>query len=252
MSIEDKRFWTNPGVDIRGIGRAFFADVTGKSRQGASTIAQQFVKNALAEQGNRTVFEKLREAALAYHLTREWTKKKILTEYLNSIYFGNGAYGIESAARVYFGAEHRFHPGTGSAAQTTSTTSGQPGTGCGDSTNYVKLPKCASVLAPWESALLAGMVASPTAFDPVLHPAAARARRNVVLQNMHQQRYISRQQYITGSTSHSRRQLTSSSRASRRRRPTSRAGCVRRSSRRWALGEACRPALPNTARTSAA
>ena len=111
MSIEDKRFWTNPGVDIRGIGRAFFADVTGRSRQGASTIAQQFVKNALSEQGNRTVFEKLREAALAYHLTREWSKEKILTEYLNSIYFGNGAYGIESAARVYFGAEHGFHPG---------------------------------------------------------------------------------------------------------------------------------------------
>ncbi|HEV7178162.1 MAG TPA: biosynthetic peptidoglycan transglycosylase, partial [Solirubrobacteraceae bacterium] len=198
VSIEDKRFWTNPGVDIRGIGRAFFADITGKSRQGASTIAQQFVKNALSEQGNRTVFEKLREAALAYHLTREWTKEKILTEYLNSIYFGNGAYGIESAARVYFGAEHGFHPGTGSAAQTTSTASGQPGAGCGDSTNYVKLPKCASVLAPWESALLAGMVASPTAFDPLLHPAAARARRNLVLQNMYQQKYITRQQYVTG------------------------------------------------------
>ncbi len=198
VSIEDKRFWTNPGVDIRGIGRAFFADVTGKSRQGASTIAQQFVKNALSEQGNRTVFEKLREAALAYHLTREWSKEKILTEYLNSIYFGNGAYGIESAARVYFGAEHGFHPETGSAAQTTSTTSGQPGAACGDSTNYVKLPKCASVLAPWEAALLAGMVASPTAFDPVQHPAASKARRNVVLQNMYQQGYISRQQYFTG------------------------------------------------------
>ena len=103
VSIEDKRFWTNPGVDIRGIARAFIADVTGGARQGASTIAQQFVKNALAEQNNRTVFEKLREAALAYHLTRKWTKEKILTEYLNSIYFGNGAYGIESAARVYFG-----------------------------------------------------------------------------------------------------------------------------------------------------
>ena len=70
VSIEDKRFWTNPGVDIRGIARAFIADVTGRSRQGASTIAQQFVKNALSEQSNRTVFEKLREAALAYHLTR--------------------------------------------------------------------------------------------------------------------------------------------------------------------------------------
>ena len=108
MSIEDKRFWTDPGVDIRGIARAFVADVTGGARQGASTIAQQFVKNALSEQNNRTVFEKLREAALAYHLTRKWSKQKILTEYLNSIYFGNGAYGVESAARVYFGKKYGF------------------------------------------------------------------------------------------------------------------------------------------------
>src|SRR5205085_12676386 len=118
---------------------------------------------------------------------------KILTEYLNSIYFGNGAYGIESAARVYFGAEHGFHPGTGSAPATTTGATTQPAGGCGDSTNYVKLPKCASVLAPWESALLAGMVASPTAFDPVLHPAAARMRRNLVLQDMYTQHYITRQ-----------------------------------------------------------
>ena len=110
VSVEDKRFWTDPGVDIKGIARAFIADVTGGARQGASTIAQQFVKNALAAEDNRTVFEKLREAALAYHLTREWTKKKILTEYLNSIYFGNGAYGAESAARVYFGKLHGYDP----------------------------------------------------------------------------------------------------------------------------------------------
>src|SRR5436305_862268 len=78
-----------PGVDRRGIARATVADVTGGSKQGASTIAQQFVKNALPEQANRTVFEKLRGAALAYHLTRRWSKQRILTEYLNSIYFGN-------------------------------------------------------------------------------------------------------------------------------------------------------------------
>ena len=104
IAIEDQRFYDNAGIDIRGIARAFAADVTHKGAvQGASTITQQFVKNALAAQNNRTVFEKLREAALAYHLTRKWSKEKILTEYLNSIYFGNGAYGVESAARVYFG-----------------------------------------------------------------------------------------------------------------------------------------------------
>ena len=62
------------------------------------------MKNALQAQNDRTVFQKLREAALAYHLERKWSKEKILTQYLNTIYFGNGAYGIESAARTYFGA----------------------------------------------------------------------------------------------------------------------------------------------------
>ncbi|MGZ6497009.1 MAG: transglycosylase domain-containing protein, partial [Actinomycetota bacterium] len=199
VSIEDKRFWTNPGVDIRGIARAFVADITGGSRQGASTIAQQFVKNALAEQSNRTVLEKLREAALAYHLTRKWKKTKILTEYLNSIYFGNGAYGIESAARVYFGKKYGFVPAaaagqTLSSDGTTSTVSG----GCGDSSPGALLPKCASKLTPWDAALLAGMVASPSAFDPIAHPHAAKGRRNVVLKDMLQQGSISQLEYEQG------------------------------------------------------
>jgi penicillin-binding protein 1A len=193
VSIEDKRFWTNPGVDIRGIARAFVADVTGGARQGASTITQQFVKNALSEQNNRTIFEKLREAALAYHLTRKWSKQKILTQYLNSIYFGNGAYGVESAARVYFGWAHGFNtqPNAVDASSTSST-------GCGDGTTgspAVQRPKCASVLAPWEAALLAGMVASPAAFDPVADPVAARDRRDEVLKDMLRQQYITGQQY---------------------------------------------------------
>jgi len=116
VAVEDKRFWSEPGVDIRGIARAFIADVTGGARQGASTIAQQFVKNALSEQNNRTVFEKLREAALAYQLTRKWSKDKIITEYLNSIYFGNGAYGVESAARVYFGKQLGYDTTTASTS----------------------------------------------------------------------------------------------------------------------------------------
>src|ERR687895_8465 len=73
--------------------------------ESCSTITQQFVKNALAAQGDRSVFQKLREAAAAYHLERKWSKQKILTQYLNSVYFGNGAYGIESAMRTYFGEE---------------------------------------------------------------------------------------------------------------------------------------------------
>src|SRR5919197_3789065 len=106
IAIEDRRFYENSGVDIRGIARAFTQDILQrKAAQGGSTIAQQFVKNALRAQGNRTVFEKLREAALAYHLTRKWSKEDILTNYLNTIYFGNGSYGVESAARTYFGKD---------------------------------------------------------------------------------------------------------------------------------------------------
>jgi penicillin-binding protein 1A len=183
IAIEDKRFRTNQGVDIRGIARAFVADITGGARQGASTIAQQFVKVALAQQNNRTVFEKLREAALAYHLTRKWSKDKILTEYLNRVYFGNGAYGIESAARVYFGAAHGFDV-SAQTNQNTGACNGSP---------------CALQLTPAESALLAGMVANPTAYDPFAHPYAARARRDVVLRNMMQQGYIMRDQYVQAS-----------------------------------------------------
>jgi penicillin-binding protein 1A len=187
VSVEDRRFWSDPGVDLRGIARAVLADVTGGSRQGASTIAQQFVKNALAEQDNRTVFEKLREAALAYHLTRRWPKTQILKEYLNSIYFGNGAYGVESAARVYFGKAHGYENG--------ATLSAQTGPRCGDP----PIRSCASMLTPPEGALLAGMVADPSAFDPLEHPGAAKTRRNVVLNDMLHERYITPAEYAVWS-----------------------------------------------------
>ncbi|HEU4978564.1 MAG TPA: transglycosylase domain-containing protein [Solirubrobacteraceae bacterium] len=172
VAIEDKRFWTNSGVDIRGIARAFVQDIIHQgSVQGGSTIAQQFVKNALQAQNRRTLFQKLREAALAYHLTRRWSKQKILTEYLNSIYFGNGAYGIESAARAYFGNDPD-HLGCGTPQR-----------------------PCAAELKPQEAALLAGVVANPSAYDPVAHPQAALARRNLVLLRMYQQGMLPRAAY---------------------------------------------------------
>jgi penicillin-binding protein 1A len=198
VAIEDKRFWTNQGVDIRGIARAFIADVSGGARQGASTIAQQFVKNALQEQNNRTVLEKLREAALAYHLTRKWPKQKILGEYLNSIYFGNGAYGVESATRVYFGKKYGFDPTAAAGESISSSNQSSVAPGCGDATPARPLPKCASKLTPWDAALLAGMVASPSAFNPVAHPRTARDRRNLVLKDMFDQHYITQQQYQQG------------------------------------------------------
>ena len=171
IAIEDKRFYTNDGVDLRGIGRALYQDVVAqKAVQGGSTIAQQFVKNSLAAQDRRTLFVKLREAALAYHITRKWTKQKILRNYLNTIYFGNGAYGIESAARTYFGRQH---------------------TGCDSD----RRRPCAAQLEPAEAAMIAGVVASPSAFDPVAHPAAAKQRRDLVLSRMLEQNLIPREQY---------------------------------------------------------
>ncbi|MGB2712277.1 MAG: transglycosylase domain-containing protein, partial [Conexibacter sp.] len=177
IAIEDKRFYTNSGYDLKGIGRALWADIaSGQSVQGASTITQQFVKIALEAQGQRTVFQKLREAALAYHLTRKWSKEKILTEYLNAIYFGNGAYGIESAARVYFGKRHGWE---------------QAG-GCGST----RANMCASQLTTPEAAFLAGIIQSPSGYDPIAHPQASQHRRDIVLRYMRDQGYITDSEYL--------------------------------------------------------
>jgi penicillin-binding protein 1A len=173
ISIEDKRFESNGGIDIRGIARAFIADIRHKGNiQGASTIEQQFIKNALQAQSHRTIFEKLREAALAYQLSHKWSKEKIITAYLNTIYFGNGAYGIEAAAETYFGHDVN-HLGCG-----------MPGKAL-----------CVQQLQPWEAALLAGIIQSPTAYDPANHPAAARGRRDIVLRQMLDQGYLERPVY---------------------------------------------------------
>src|SRR5207245_2169991 len=103
-----------------------------------------------------------------------WSKQKVLSQYLNSIYFGNGAYGVESAARTYFGHE----PGH---------------EGCGD----LQRRPCAAELRPHEAALLAGLIASPTAYDPVTHPAAALARLNLVLHKMLEQGKLTPTEYRT-------------------------------------------------------
>jgi penicillin-binding protein 1A len=174
VAIEDSRFYEHSGVDFQGIGRALVKDILSQSAaQGGSTITEQFVKNALAAQDSRTVFQKFREAALAYRLERHWSKDKILTEYLNTIYFGEGAYGIEAAARTFFGAAHPT---------------------CGTQTE-----PCASVLTPWEAAMLAGIISSPSAYDPKLFPESALQRRNLVLERMYAQGYVTQEQYAEGS-----------------------------------------------------
>ena len=162
VAIEDQRFYDHRGIDFLGIARALEQDVvSGGAVQGASTITQQFVKNALEAQGSRTVLQKLREAALAYQIERKWSKDKILTNYLNNIYFGNGAYGVEAAAHTYFGTAHP---------------------GCGTDQD-----RCASVLLPQEAAMLAALISSPTGYDPATHPEAAKTQRDVVLQKMRDQ-----------------------------------------------------------------
>jgi penicillin-binding protein 1A len=173
ISIEDKRFQTNGGVDVRGIARAFIQDIAHKGNvQGASTIEQQFIKNALQAQSHRTIFEKLREVALAFQLSHKWSKEKIITAYLNTIYFGNGAYGIESAAQTYFGHDVNH-------------------LGCGEPSHEL----CVQQLQPAEAALLAGIIQSPTGYDPAQHPMAAQARRNTVLRQMLTQGYITQTVY---------------------------------------------------------
>jgi penicillin-binding protein 1A len=147
VAIEDKRFYEHNGVDLRGIARAVWADVTNKSVvQGGSTITQQFVKNSCVTTA-RTISRKLKEAALAWQLEQRWPKLKILTAYLNTIYFGNGAYGIQRAAQTYF-----------------NTT--------------------ASRLTLPQAALLAGIPADPSRYDPVTNPKASRTRRREVLKAM--------------------------------------------------------------------
>jgi len=158
VSVEDRRFYEHRGVDIRAIGRAFWADVRNKKVvQGGSTVTQQFIKNAYI-QDQRSVARKLKEAALAWQLEQRWDKEEILAAYLNTIYFGNGAYGIEQAARTYF-------------------------------------DKHASQLTLPESALLAGIPPDPSGYDPVTHPRAAKVRRRLVLRQMLDQGLITDDDY---------------------------------------------------------
>jgi penicillin-binding protein 1A len=158
IDVEDRRFEQHQGIDLRGMARALWADVSNKSVvQGGSTITQQFVKNAYVHD-QRSVGRKLKEAALAWQLEQKWTKDEILTAYLNTIYFGNSAYGVQQAAKTYFG----------------------------HGAKKLTLP---------EAALLAGIPQDPTLYDPVTNPKQARARRLVVLRDMLQQLDITPEQF---------------------------------------------------------
>ncbi|HVE97713.1 MAG TPA: transglycosylase domain-containing protein [Mycobacteriales bacterium] len=164
LGIEDKRYYQHAGVDLSGVTRAFVKNQqAGEVTQGGSTITQQYVKNVLIESAvdrdgvrkatERSTTRKLREAKFALALEQRYTKREILEKYLNIAYFGQGVYGVGTAAQHYFS-------------------------------------KRIDQITVGEAALLAGMVKNPTQYDPVKRPAQAQARRDVVLTVMRQERFI--------------------------------------------------------------
>lgn len=147
VAIEDARFYQHAGVDLRAIGRAVLVDLRdGAFTQGGSTITQQLAKNAVTGDAP-TLERKLEEASVALQLERTYSKDEILERYLNTVYFGAGAYGVQAAARRYFGID---------VADVTLA----------------------------QAALLAGLLRAPATYDPYDHPAAALARRDTVLDRM--------------------------------------------------------------------
>ena len=157
-AIEDRRFWEHGAVDYVGIARAAWTDLTaGKVLEGGSTITQQLVRNLYTGQ-ERTFTRKIKEACLAIKLASKWPKPKILNEYLNTVYYGNHAYGVEAASQTYFS-------------------------------------KHASQLTLLQSALLAGLPQAPSVYDPFHNPQAALDRRDEVLRALLDNNDITLAQY---------------------------------------------------------
>lgn len=153
IATEDRRYYDHGAVDIIGVARAFITNsMAGETLEGGSTIAQQTVKNIFLS-NDRTMTRKLEELALAVQLERNYSKEKILELYLNTIYFGHGAYGVGEASRVYFGKEPKD----------------------------LDLSQCA---------MLAGLPQAPSAYDPISHPQEGAKRMTTVLALMAQEGYI--------------------------------------------------------------
>ncbi len=176
IAVEDRRFYEHNGVDLQGTARALASNASGADTQGASTLTQQYVKNALladAVQRNDkqaiqdatapTYLRKLKEAKLAISVERQWSKDEILNGYLNVAQFGPSQYGVETASQHYFS-------------------------------------KSAKDVNPGEAALLAGITNAPNMYDPVTNPDRAESRRNEVLSKMKSEGYISAEEYEKYST----------------------------------------------------
>jgi membrane peptidoglycan carboxypeptidase len=153
LAAEDRTFYTNKGISPTGIVRAFWNNLRGGSTQGGSTITQQYAKNAYLSQ-ERTYKRKIKEFFIAVKLARRDDKNKILQDYLNTIYFGRGAYGIQTAAQTYFG-------------------------------------KDVSKLTVAEGAVLASVIRSPAGYDPTTHADLLRGRFDYVLNGMVTEHWLS-------------------------------------------------------------
>jgi penicillin-binding protein 1A len=169
ISVEDKSFWTNDGVDLNGVMRAALKNATsGKIEQGGSTITQQLVKNRLLT-SKRDLNRKIREIVLALRLNEKYSKRQVLEQYLNTVYFGQGSYGIKTAVERFF---LKAGPGGSTITQQLKdVTVGQ-------------------------AALLAGVISNPEGDNPFLHPETAKARRAFALSRMLEQGYITQAQLV--------------------------------------------------------
>ncbi len=160
VAVEDERFYQHNGVDFVGIARAIWIDLsTGSASQGASTITQEYIRNTILakERYQITITRKIREAYLAWEFEKTHTKAEVLQDYLNTVYFGDGAYGVEAASLAYF-------------------------------------DKNASDLTLAQAALIAGLPQSPVYLDPYTNLSGARARQHAVLSRMVANAYITQAQ----------------------------------------------------------
>ncbi len=164
IATEDRQFYEHTGIDLRGILRAIIKDIrAGEFVEGASTITQQLAKTLFLTP-RKSIMRKLKEAFLAFQIERRYTKDEILELYLNQVYFGSGAYGVESAARTFFGK----------------------------SANELTLAECA---------LIAGMPKSPSRYSPLVNKSLALKRRAVVLKQMDRNSMITQEQLIAAKSS---------------------------------------------------
>jgi penicillin-binding protein 1A len=158
IATEDRKFYTHSGLDLKGIARALIKDIlAGEFVEGASTITQQLAKTLFLT-SRKTMVRKIKEAILAFQLERRYTKDEILELYLNQVYFGSGAYGVKSAAKMFFNKSVRD----------------------------LSLAECA---------LIAGMPKSPSRFSPLINEDLALKRRNIVLRQMRATGIISAKGY---------------------------------------------------------